>query len=97
MFDKLESIEKRYLEVLDELGQPDAAGDQNRFKKLMKENKQIDEYSDTLARRYIEEMLICLIRHGMRHEHTDKDVYTNIMHSAMQHINESYSMPISLK
>ena len=66
------------------------------FKKLMKENKQIDEYSDTLARRYIEEMLICLIRHGMRHEHTDKDVYTNIMHSAMQHINESYSMPISL-
>ena len=35
MFDKLESIEKRYQEVLDELGQPDAASDQNRFKKLM--------------------------------------------------------------
>ena len=41
MFDKLESIEKRYLEVLDELGQPDAAGDQNRFKKLMKEQSDL--------------------------------------------------------
>ena len=41
MFDKLESIEKRYMEVLDELGQPDAAGDQNRFKKLMKEQSDL--------------------------------------------------------
>ena len=41
MFDKLESIEKRYLEVLNELGQPDAASDQNRFKKLMKEQSDL--------------------------------------------------------
>ncbi|MBR2754910.1 MAG: peptide chain release factor 1 [Lachnospiraceae bacterium] len=41
MFDKLESIEKRYQEVLDELGQPDAASDQNRFKKLMKEQSDL--------------------------------------------------------
>ena len=41
MFDKLESIENRYLEVLNELGQPDAASDQNRFKKLMKEQSDL--------------------------------------------------------
>ena len=41
MFDKLESIEKRYQEVLDQLGQPDAASDQNRFKKLMKEQSDL--------------------------------------------------------
>ena len=41
MFDKLESIEKRYQEVLDELGQPDTASDQNRFKKLMKEQSDL--------------------------------------------------------
>ncbi len=41
MFDKLESIEKRYEEVLKELGQPETAGDQNRFKKRMKEQSDL--------------------------------------------------------
>ena len=41
MFDKLESIEKRYAEVLEELSTPDAANDQNRFKKLMKEQNDL--------------------------------------------------------
>ncbi|MBR5932240.1 MAG: peptide chain release factor 1 [Lachnospiraceae bacterium] len=41
MFDKLESIDKRYEEVLEELGKPDAANDQNRFKKLMKEQSDL--------------------------------------------------------
>ena len=41
MFDKLEAIEKRYEEVLEELGRPDAASDQNKFKKLMKEQSDL--------------------------------------------------------
>ena len=41
MFDKLESIEKRYSEVLEELSSPDVANDQNRFKKLMKEQSDL--------------------------------------------------------
>ena len=50
MFDKLESIEKRYMEVLDELGQPDAAGDQNRFKKLMKEQSDLSPIVDAFRK-----------------------------------------------
>jgi len=41
MFDKLEAIEKRYEEVLEELGKPDSASDQNSFKKLMKEQSDL--------------------------------------------------------
>lgn len=41
MFDKLESIEKRYNEVLKELSQPSVANDQNSFKKLMKEQSDL--------------------------------------------------------
>ncbi|MCQ2530961.1 MAG: peptide chain release factor 1 [Lachnospiraceae bacterium] len=41
MFDRLESIEKRYEEVLEELGQPEAANDQNKFRKLMKEQSDL--------------------------------------------------------
>ena len=41
MFDKLESIEKRYEEVLEELGKPETASDQNLFRKLMKEQSDL--------------------------------------------------------
>ena len=41
MFDKLESIEKRYEEVLAELGKPETASDQNLFRKLMKEQSDL--------------------------------------------------------
>ena len=41
MFDKLEAIEQRYQEVLDELSGADVANDQNRFRKLMKEQSDL--------------------------------------------------------
>ena len=41
MFDKLESIEKRYDEVLEDLGKPETASDQNLFRKLMKEQSDL--------------------------------------------------------
>ena len=41
MFDKLESIEQRYNEVLEELSSPSVANDQNTFKKLMKEQSDL--------------------------------------------------------
>ena len=41
MFDKLESIEERYNEILKELESPDAVSDQARFKKLMKEHSDL--------------------------------------------------------
>lgn len=41
MFDKLESIEKRYEEVLQELSGSDVASDQTRFRKLMKEQSDL--------------------------------------------------------
>lgn len=41
MFDKLEAIEQRYQEVLNELSGADVANDQNRFRKLMKEQSDL--------------------------------------------------------
>ncbi len=41
MFDKLESIEKRYEEVLEELSKAETISDQNKFKKLMKEQSDL--------------------------------------------------------
>ncbi len=41
MFDKLQSIEERYNEVLELLGSPDITSDQNQFKKLMKEQSDL--------------------------------------------------------
>ena len=41
MFDKLESIVKRYEEVLEELNSPSVASDQNNFRKLMKEQSDL--------------------------------------------------------
>ena len=42
MFDKLEAIEERYNEVLEELAGPEAASDQNKFRKLMKEQSDLN-------------------------------------------------------
>lgn len=50
MFDKLESIEKRYNEVLELLGSPDATSDQNQFKKLMKEQSDLSPIVDAYKR-----------------------------------------------
>lgn len=62
MFDKLESIEKRYEEVLDALGKPETASDQSLFRKLMKEQSDLTpiveayrKYRD--AKRTIEDSL----------------------------------------
>lgn len=41
MFDKLQAIEERYEEVLKELGLPETASDQNKFRKLMKEQSEL--------------------------------------------------------
>ena len=41
MFDKLEAIEERYNDVLKELSGADVASDQNKFKKLMKEQSDL--------------------------------------------------------
>ena len=41
MFDKLESIEKRYQEVLQELSSADTVSDQEKFRKLMKEQSNL--------------------------------------------------------
>ncbi|MBR3309652.1 MAG: peptide chain release factor 1 [Lachnospiraceae bacterium] len=47
MFDKLESIETRYEEVLDLLGKPETASDQNQFRKLMKEQSDLTPIVET--------------------------------------------------
>lgn len=46
MFDKLESIEERYNEILEQLGDPNVASNQNEFKKLMKEQSSLSPIVD---------------------------------------------------
>ena len=41
MFDKLEDLLIRYEEIMSELGEPGCADDQNRFKRLMKEQSDL--------------------------------------------------------
>lgn len=41
MFDKLEDLLIRFEEILSELQEPDVANDQNRFRKLMKEQNDL--------------------------------------------------------
>ena len=41
MFDKLEDLVKRLDEVMQELSEPDVVSDQNRFRKLMKEQNEL--------------------------------------------------------
>ena len=47
MFDKLENLLIRFEEVLGELGEPDVAGNQERFQKLMKEQSDLQPIVDT--------------------------------------------------
>ncbi|MDF2472448.1 MAG: peptide chain release factor 1 [Lachnospiraceae bacterium] len=46
MFDKLEDLLIRYQEILDELNDPSIANDQNRFRKLMKDQNDLSEIVD---------------------------------------------------
>ena len=41
MFDKLEDLLIRYEEIMSELQEPDVVNDQNRFRKLMKEQNDL--------------------------------------------------------
>ncbi len=47
MFDKLEELVKRYEEIQAELASPEATSDQNRFRKLMKEQSDLTELIET--------------------------------------------------
>ena len=46
MFDKLEDLRIRLDEILNELQEPDVANDQNRFRKLMKEQNDLCSKAD---------------------------------------------------
>ena len=41
MFDKLEDLQKRLEEVMSELSEPDVVNDQDRFRRLMKEQNDL--------------------------------------------------------
>ena len=47
MFDRLEDIIKHFEEIQRELGQPDVAADPNRFRKLMKEQNDLQPLVET--------------------------------------------------
>ena len=47
MFDKLEMLVLRYHEIMEELNCPDVANDQNRFRKLMKEQSDLTPLVET--------------------------------------------------
>ena len=42
MFDKLDGILERYDEIMEQLNDPNVVSDQNNFRKLMKEQGEID-------------------------------------------------------
>ena len=46
MFDRLEDLLRRYEEIADELAQPETVNDQNRFKRLMKEQSDLTVITD---------------------------------------------------
>ena len=46
MFDKLDDLLIRFEEILSELQEPDVANDQNRFRKLMKEQADLTPIVD---------------------------------------------------
>lgn len=50
MFDKLEDILRRYEDITMELGEPSAIADQDRFKKLMKEQKALEPLIECYTR-----------------------------------------------
>ena len=47
VFDKLEDLVRRFEEVLNELGEPDVANNQERFRKLMKEQNDLAPIVET--------------------------------------------------
>ncbi len=47
MFEHLDDIEKKYEEILRELGDPETAGDINRYRELMKEQSELTELVET--------------------------------------------------
>lgn len=50
MFDKLEMLVLRYHEIMEELNRPDVANDQNRFRKLMKEQSDLTPLVETYTK-----------------------------------------------
>ena len=47
MIDKLKSVEKRFLEINDQLSLPEVVSDNEKFKKLMKEHKTLTPIVET--------------------------------------------------
>ena len=73
MFDKLEDLIHRFEEVLNELGEPDVANDQARFRRLMKEQNELAPIVETYkayknAKQTIEDSL------GMLEEENDEEM-----------------------
>ncbi len=65
MFDKLEDLLLRYSELMQELASPEVTGDQNRFRKLMKEQSELAPVVETYtaykkAKETIEDSLVML-------------------------------------
>lgn len=65
MFDKLEMLVLRYHEIMEELNNPDVANDQNRFRKLMKEQSDllplVEAYTEyKKAKQTIEDSVVML-------------------------------------
>lgn len=63
MFDKLEDLRIRLDEILNELQEPDVANDQNRFRKLMKEQNDltpiVEAYNEYKESRQLRTALRC--------------------------------------
>ena len=88
MFDKLEDLLIRYEEVMGELQEPDVANDPERFKKLMKEQSElqpiVDAYKEYKAcQQTVEESLMMLdeesdeeMREMLKEELADVIVYS---------------------
>lgn len=73
MFDKLEGLVDRLDTVLQELNDPDVAGNQNRFRDLMKEQNEltpiVEKYKESIrsaSSRYTEFSLLCSCRPVLR-------------------------------
>mgnify|MGYP000579769995 CR=1 FL=1 len=52
MFDKLDDLLIRFEELMSELQEPDVANDQNRFRKLMKEQSDLAPIVEALQLKY---------------------------------------------
>jgi len=65
MFDKLEDLEKKLQEIMDELSKPDVVNDQDRFRKLMKEQSDlapvVEKYNEYKAAKQAEEDSLAML------------------------------------